>query len=159
MVPNHVENQVVALRTFGEILFGVINDLICADRSDHVHISRTAHAGHFRSERLGDLHGERTHASRRAVNQDLLPRLNLSRVAKSLQCGDCRYRYRRRLLKRQVGRFQRHCSILENTHVLSESAGSAAEYLVAWFELCYLAAHRFNSPRVVNAESCDLWSE
>jgi len=31
MVPNVVDNQIVALRTFGEILFGVINDLICAD--------------------------------------------------------------------------------------------------------------------------------
>ncbi len=31
MVPNVVENQVVTLPALGEILFGVINDLIGAD--------------------------------------------------------------------------------------------------------------------------------
>src|SRR5216683_189965 len=156
MVPNHVENQVVALRTFGEILFGVINDLICADRSDHVHISRTAHAGHFRSERLGDLHSERTHSSRRSVNQDLLPRLNLSFVAKTLQCRDCRNRYRSRLLKRQVGRFQHHCSILANRHILGEGPGSPAEYLITWLKPLYVSADRFNRTRIVDAQSSGL---
>jgi hypothetical protein len=31
MVPNVVENQVVTLGALGEILFGVIDDPICAD--------------------------------------------------------------------------------------------------------------------------------
>src|SRR5437773_12219825 len=99
MVANAVEKQIVTLPTLSEILLAVINDLICADGSDHLHIPRTAYAGHIRSEPLGDLHSERTHASRSAVNQDLLPRLNVSLVAKSLQSGECRHRYRRRLLE------------------------------------------------------------
>ena len=65
---------------------------------------------------LGDLHGERAHASRRAVDQDLLPRLNLSLVAKTLQRGDRRDRDRCRLLERQVGRLQHHGPILGNAH-------------------------------------------
>src|SRR5438094_7462208 len=65
-----VENQVVTLPTFGEILLDIINDTICADGSHHLHISRAAYAGHIRAERLGDLHRERTHASRRPVNQE-----------------------------------------------------------------------------------------
>jgi hypothetical protein len=32
-------------------------------------------------ERLGDLHGVRAHASRRPVDEDLLPRLELTLVA------------------------------------------------------------------------------
>ena|SRR5205085_1727360 len=81
MVPNAVENQIITLPRFGEILLGVINDVICADGSDHVHIPRTAYAGDFCAERFGNLHSERTHASRRTVDQDLLSRLNLSLVA------------------------------------------------------------------------------
>ena len=81
MVSDAIEKQVVTLPALGEILLGVINDPIRADGSDHVHIPRTAYAGHLCAERLGDLHRERTHASRRTVNQDLLARLNLSLVA------------------------------------------------------------------------------
>ena len=31
MISNEIENQIVTLCTFGEILFGVIDDVICAD--------------------------------------------------------------------------------------------------------------------------------
>src|ERR1700687_1754174 len=101
MVRHEVENQIVMLSTFREILSGVINDVICADGSDHFNVPRTANARNFSAERLGYLHSERTHASRRTVNQDLLPRLNLP-LAKALQGGASRQRYRSRLLKRRV---------------------------------------------------------
>jgi hypothetical protein len=70
------------LPAFGEILLRVINDPIRADGSNHLHILRTAYADHIRAERSGDLHSERAHASRRTVNQGLLPRLirPLSRI-------------------------------------------------------------------------------
>ena len=54
------------------------------------------------AERFGDLHSERAYASRRTINQDLLSWLNMSLVAKPLQCGECRHRYRGCLLKRHV---------------------------------------------------------
>ena len=116
MVSNAVENQVVALRTFGEILLGVIDDPICADGSDHVHISRAANAGHICAERLGDLDGERAHASRRAIDQDLLPGLDLSLVAKTLQCGECRDGYGGRLLKCDVAWFDDQCDSEAHTY-------------------------------------------
>src|SRR6266852_2693844 len=103
------------------------------------------------AEGLGDLHSERTDTSRRAVNQNLLSWLNLSLVAKTLQCSDCRNRYRRRLLKGQVRRFQHHCSFRTNSDVLGERPGSPPEHLVAWFEFRYVFANRFNRSRVVNA--------
>src|SRR5229473_320947 len=153
MVPNAVEKEVVTLPTFGEILLRVINDPICADGSDHVHVPRTAYAGNLCAERSGDLHSERAHASRRTVNQDLLPRLNVSLVAKTLQCRECRHRCRRRLLKRHVIWLHDQCG-LRNTCILGKGplgdpdsenrivgiANTQAEYLVARFELGYVPA-------------------
>src|SRR5271157_1509862 len=165
MVPNAVENQVITLPTLGEILLGVINDVICADGSDHVHIPRTAYASNLCSERLGDLHSERTHASRRTVDQDLLPRLNVSLVAKALQRRECRHRYGSCLLKRHVIRLQDQYR-LRSTHILSKGplpmdpdfytrsmrvADTRAEHLVAWFELRCVPAHCLNHAGHINA--------
>src|SRR5437667_10595149 len=102
MVRNAVENQVITLLPLGEILLGIINDVICADGPYHAQIPGAAYAGDIRAERLGDLHGERTHTSRRAVDQNFLSRLNLSFVAKTLQCRQSCDRYRSGLLKRHV---------------------------------------------------------
>jgi hypothetical protein len=71
MIPYGVEKKLVTLPTRGEIFLSVVNDPICADGSNHVHIPGTAYAGHIRAERLGDLHGERTHASRCTIDANL----------------------------------------------------------------------------------------
>ena len=143
MIRHEVENQIVMLSTFREILSGVINDVICADGSDHFNVPRTANARNFSAERLGDLHSERTHASRRTVNQDLLPRLNLPLVAKALQGGESRQRYRSRLLKRRVIRLhdQRR---LRSTCILGKGPAAQAEDRVARLELRYVTADRFD---------------
>src|SRR5207249_10703942 len=104
MVRNVVENHVITLVTFGEILFGVINYMIRPERSDHVQISRATDAGYLRTERFGDLHRERTDDSGRAVDQDFLPRLDLSFIEQNLQRRDTRYVYRGCLLKVDVCR-------------------------------------------------------
>ena len=114
----------------GEIFFGVIDHLTGAEFSHHVHISGAAHAGHIGAERLGDLHGEGAHTSRRAVDKDLLPRLNFSSVAQTLQGGDRCDGHGSSLLKRQVRGFERH-AIGGNTQVLGKGSGLCAEYLVA----------------------------
>src|SRR6266700_3323787 len=157
MVRNVVENHIVTLPAFGEIFFGVINDVIRAERSNHIHISRTAYTGHIRAERFRDLDRERPNTSGRAVNQHLLSRLNLSFVPKSLQRRDASYVDRSGLLKCQIGRLQGHASIRTNAYVLAESSSSSTEHLVTWFELCHGFADCFNRPRKVNAQSCVLW--
>src|SRR6266850_6026902 len=91
MVRHEVENYVVLFSTAGEILSGVINDVICAYGADHFHIPRTANAGNLSAKRFGDLYSERTHASGGAIDQDLLARLNLSLVAKTLQGNESRH--------------------------------------------------------------------
>ena len=87
------------LPIFGEIFLSVINDMVCPDRAYHVQIPRAAHASHFSPERFGNLHRKRTHTTRRTINQNLLPGLNLSFVAKTLQGDDCRHRYGRCFLE------------------------------------------------------------
>ena len=124
--------------------------MVCADRSNHLEIPRTTYAGHLGPEGFRYLHRERTHAARSAVDQDLLPGPNLSFVAKALQRRDCRHRDRSGLFKGHVGGFQRHPSIRQGAHVLSQGAISPAEHLIAGFELSYVFANCFNCPRIID---------
>src|SRR6266853_6869954 len=156
MVTNAIENQIVTFRSFGEILAGVVNRRVCANGSNHVNISSAAHPGHISTERLGDLHRERTHAPRRTVNQNLLPRLNLSLVAKTLQGGERRDRHRSRLLKRHVVRLHDECG-LGRACILGQGAAARAEHFVTWFELRNVRAHRFNHAGHIAAQSWVLW--
>src|SRR6266404_7016933 len=130
MIRNVVENDVVTFRTFSEILFRVIDDVIRAERSNKIDIPRTADARHICAERLGDLHRERAYASRRAIDQDLLPRLDLSFVANSLQRGDARDVDRSRLLKCDVCWLDRDGSIRARTDILGKGSASPAKHVV-----------------------------
>src|SRR5215211_1607413 len=148
--PRDVEQQVVAPVAPGEVLTRVVDDVIGAERSREVDVPRAAHAGHLRSERPGDLHGERAHAARRAVDQHLLPRLDLPLVAEALQGGERRDGHGRRLLEREAGGLRRDSDA--NVHVLGEGSGPAAEDLVTGPELRDVLADRFHRPREVDAE-------
>src|SRR5258706_16309905 len=155
MVSHEVENEVVMLSTFREIFSGVISDVICTDRSDLFNVPRTAHAGNFSADRLGDLHSEGPPASCRTVDQDLLPRLNLSLVAKTLQGGDSRQGYRSGLLKRRVIRFQDQCR-LGSICILGKGPAAQAEDRVARLELRYVTADRFDLARHITPGPIDL---
>jgi len=82
MVRHVVEDEVVPLILLREVLTSVVDDVIGADRSDHVHVSGAAHAGHLGAECLRDLHREGADASGGAVDQDLLPGSNAAMIAK-----------------------------------------------------------------------------
>lgn len=71
----------------GEVFSSVVDGVVGANRSDKVCLRRAAYAGNFRSQRPGDLHRKRPHASCRADNQHFLPRLDLSHIAKALEGG------------------------------------------------------------------------
>ncbi len=150
MVPDHIDDHIVALAALGEILLGVIDHLICADGSDHFHIPGTADAGHLCAHRLGDLHRKGPHASRCAVDQDPLPRLDLSMVTEGLQCRERRNGYGSGLLERHV-RGLLDQSSLGSSHILGEGPGPPAEYIVPWLELRYVFAHRFHRSRKINS--------
>src|ERR1700730_3762076 len=82
-----VKNEVVTLPGPREVDFRVVDDMVGSDRSDQVHVSRAADAGHFRSQRLRNLYREATDAARGSVDQHLLPGLDLSVIA-NRQEGD-----------------------------------------------------------------------
>ena len=73
-------------------------------------------------------HGERTHTTTRAVNQDLVPWLYLSLLANTQERDECGGGYGRCLFKREVGRLQRQ-HVLRNRHKLG--IGAAVLPLVA----------------------------
>src|SRR6266404_8399834 len=101
MVGNVIEDHVVTLVALGEIFIRVINDVIGADGSDKIDIPCAANSRDLCAKRFGDLHGECSYTSGRAVDQDLLSGLNLS-LAQALQRSKSGERDRSRLLKRHV---------------------------------------------------------
>jgi hypothetical protein len=64
--------------------------MVCTDRAHQVQIAGTAYACDFSLERFGDLHCKRTHTTGCAIDQNLLPRLDLSLIAQTLQSSECR---------------------------------------------------------------------
>ena len=73
VIADVVEDEVVALRAFGEVVLGVVDDVIRAERAHELHIAGAADAGHLGAERLGDLHGVCADAAGGAVDEHLLP--------------------------------------------------------------------------------------
>jgi len=55
MAPRQLEDEVVALRTLGEVLSRVGDEVVCADRSNNVHVPRAAHTGHFGAQGIGKI--------------------------------------------------------------------------------------------------------
>src|SRR3989304_8263406 len=55
---------------------------------------------------LGNLHRKRSYATARTINQYLLAGLDVSMVAKSLQCGESGHRDGSGFLKRAIGWFR-----------------------------------------------------
>src|SRR5215211_3670009 len=150
-VPADVEDQVVALIALGEILARVVDDVIGADGSDHLHLRGAAHAGYVCAERLGDLHGVDPHSSRRTDDQHFLPRAHLSVIAQGLQGGRAHDGYHRRLLKGEVYRLGREL-VFASTYVLGVGALSDAEHLIAGLETGHILADRLHDPGHVRAD-------
>jgi hypothetical protein len=71
MVRRNVNNQVMALPTAGEVLLGVVDGPVRADRGDQRELLGSVHTGHESPERLGDPEGERADTPAGAVDQDL----------------------------------------------------------------------------------------
>src|SRR2546427_12753721 len=151
MVPGDVEDQVITRTISREVLSGVIDDPVGAKRPDYVHVPRAPHRSHVRSERLGDLHGKRTPASRRTVDQDLLPRPNVSLVTQTLHGGRSRHGYRGRLLKCQVD-WLPDDSNPANGDILGKGPYAHAEDLIAGLKFGHVPANRLDPPRQVPSQ-------
>src|SRR5258708_32437318 len=132
MISVHGQTQIILLPIAGEIFFCIVNDMVCTHRACHVQIPRATHGRDFSPERCGYLHRERTDPTRRTVDQNLLPRLYLSFIAKTLQRDERRLMDGCCFLKREIRRFQDQ-SILSNRNIFSYIAktiqGPATEAL------------------------------
>jgi len=95
-------SRIVALPAAGDVLPGVVDDVVGAERADQLGVADAAHADDVSAEGLGDLHGERADASRCAVDQHRLAGLHLADVAQALQGGDGGDRHRCGLLDGQA---------------------------------------------------------
>src|SRR5919107_4587838 len=159
MVRHVVEYEVVPLILLREVLTGVVDDVIRADRSDQVHVSSAAHARHLRSEGPGDLHREGADASGGAVNQDLLPISNAAMIAKGLEGYDPGHGNGRSLLKGEVRRLGRQC-VFGDGGVLGEGPTertAPAEDLVAGLKAPHAGADGFYRSRHVRPSDGVLW--
>src|SRR5467141_2794799 len=88
MVPGNVDDQIVGLAAAGEILSGIVDDLVRSKSSGGLRVSRATDGCDVRPERLRDLHGESSHPSGSAVDQHPLTLSNASVIARRLQGRD-----------------------------------------------------------------------
>jgi len=92
MVPDQIVDHVVTLIGLSKIFFCIIDNAIGADRFTRSTLARATDSSHVCAERLRDLDGESANATGCAVDQNLLPGLDVSFVAQTLQCrepGNC----------------------------------------------------------------------
>ena len=124
MVARDVDDDVVALGALGEVVLGVVDDVVGADRSDHLELARRIHAGHVRAVGLGELDGEDADAPAGAVDEHGLARSHLAVVADTAKRDQAGGRHGRGLLEGEVGRLrpQRACG---DRRVLGERAAVA----------------------------------
>src|SRR5215217_3731360 len=106
-VSDRVEYQVVPA-ALNKVVRGVVQNVIGTKRTHEFDVPRTGYPCHLGTIRLGDLDREAADTAGSSIDQHLLVRLDLSMVAKSLECGDRGHRNRSRLLERQARRLQRH---------------------------------------------------
>ena len=154
-VARSVEYEVVVVHPVREVVACVVDGVGRADRSDQVRLRRAAHAGDFRSERLGQLHRKCSHASRLADDQDLLPRLSRSHVAKTLEGGDSGGGHGRSLLKGKVCRLRRK-PVLSSTGVLGKGAVAGAEHLITRLERVTFSPTAATCPATSVPRTCTL---
>src|ERR1700722_10606343 len=147
MMAVHSQYQIVPLPKPREIYIGVIDDLVCAYRSRYVHIPRTTYGSDFSPKFFGNLHRKCADATRRALNENFVARLNPSPVAKTLERRTCRDWYRGCVLKRQIG-WHRRQFLFRCTYVLRKSLSLESCYpedLVACLKLFYVPANCLHS--------------
>src|SRR5580658_3149211 len=135
MVPGKIENQVITLLTVCEIFFGVVDRVLCSERSNQLRIMRAAYASHMRAKDLGKLYAKCSYASRRAIDEDMLASLDLSFIAEALQGRERCDGARCRILEGDCLWFRRQRGHRRD-RVLREGAAAGAEHRVARCELC-----------------------
>lgn len=80
MVPGDVEDQVVALATVSEVVLSVVDNLVCAHRSDDIQFRRVVYTCHIRSVGFGEPYGDGATTSAGAIDQHPLAWVQMSLI-------------------------------------------------------------------------------
>src|SRR6266498_1622518 len=94
------KNEVIRLPIPSEVFLGIVDHMIGPKRASLVQIPCATHGSDFSAEPFGDLHCKCPHTTRGAINQNLLPWLNVACVAQTLQGSESSHWYSRCFLKR-----------------------------------------------------------
>ena len=131
------------MRAVCEVVDRVVDDVVCAECSDGIHLRGAAHTGDLGAEDLGDLHGEASDAARRADDEHRLSGLHSAVVAHGLEGGESGYGDGGRLVEGEVGGFG--CELVRaDACVLGERAVADAEHRVARIEAGRVGADGFD---------------
>ena len=126
--PCHVEDHVVAVDPVREVVAGVVEDVVGAERAHQVELGGAGRAGDLRTERLRELYGVRADATGRPGDQHRLTGPDPADVAR-LQCRRRGHRDHRGPLGREVRRHPGELALVGDG-VLRERALPEAEDLV-----------------------------
>ena len=153
-VAAEVQDDLVAARSICEVVLGVVDHVVGADRPDEVHLRRTAQAGDLGFERLGDLHGVASNAAGRAGDHDLLSGFDATEL-NGLHGGGGGYGHGRCL---HGGRISPVAGKLRRlgARVSGEGALGDAEHLVAYLECGHVLADRLDAARDLPAPDARL---
>src|SRR3984893_9822402 len=157
MVADQIIDHVVTLISLSKIFFCVIDNAISADRFHKIDIARAADSSHVCAERLRDLDGESANAARRAVDQNFLSGLNVSLVAKTLQCGEAGDRNRARLFECDVVWFHHGRPIRFHADVIRYRPVLRAKNFVAWLEVCDIFSNCLDDTGEIGSKAGIFW--
>src|SRR5262249_31405593 len=148
------------LTAFSEILLCVINNPICANRTQHAQLLCTVYSSDFSPQRLGHLHSKCTNTSTCTINQNLLSALDIASSHK-IRSFKSTNRKRSGFLIGHVGRFDGQRPILRQTFVLSispQTKTAPPHNLVTLPEPRDLFADRLNFSGQLLSQDRDSWS-
>ena len=148
-VPTHVEDQVVARASAGEVVPGVVDHLARSDRTRHLDVLRARDGRDLGAERRPDLHGERSDPAPGAVHEHPLAGDEAPMVAQSLERGHPRRRNGGRFLEGESGRHRHHVLAAE---VFGKRAEPRAVDRIARPDVGHVGADLFGDPGDVEAE-------
>src|SRR5919112_1348526 len=115
-----IEYQIVLFSVLGEIFLCEINDMVCAKRAYEILLAGVIHPGHLGPVHFGKLDCNRTGTTTGAINQNLLPWLELSFIANPLQGYHCRLRDGRCFFERHA-RWFRCQAVFRRTDILGKT--------------------------------------
>jgi len=135
------------LAAVGEVLPGVVDDLVGADRAHQIHLASAGHPGDRGSEGLGQLHGVGADAPRGTDDQNLLPGCDAPGV-QAFDGGEPGDRDHGGLLEAQPGGLA-HQFVRSRGGVFGERAAGDAKHLIAGPEPADVGAGRGDRARHV----------